>query len=156
MVNKNETNGDLKEKKTKKSKEDFINELKEKNKVLIEELKDIKLEKQKEISSLKKKIFRLHGEKSQISKDLEITKFKDLDIKLKKVDELKQDLLKANHKNDVIKDHLDKAREKITNLENEKAILITIVNEYENQGFFDFIRNRKPNSYYNFFEKESD
>ncbi|GAA5818115.1 MAG: conserved hypothetical protein [Methanobrevibacter sp. CfCl-M3] len=129
--------------------EDLKNEIKSLKTQLTEQRKDSRVE----ISDLKKKVFRLHNEKSSLLKNAEINEVKEIDHKLKNVEKLNQDLLKAQHKNKVIKDILDETREDLGSLKKDKQDLIAIIEDFSKLGFIDSIKGKKPDSYYKFFNQ---
>ncbi|MDR3290852.1 MAG: hypothetical protein LBT10_01755 [Methanobrevibacter sp.] len=131
----------------------LINDLKNEIKSLKTQIAEQKKESRNEISDLKKKIFRLHNEKSKVSRNVEINEVKEIDHKLKDVEKLKQDLLKSQHKNTVIKDILDETREDINSLKKDKEELIAIIEDFGSLGFIDAFKHKKPDSYYEFFKK---
>ena len=63
----------------------------------------------------------------------------ELDLKLQKSNDFKEKLQKAEHRVNITKKLLDDSKEEI-------AILKDIIKDYDNLKFFDFIRNKKPNS----------
>ncbi|MDR2873424.1 MAG: hypothetical protein LBV42_01550 [Methanobrevibacter sp.] len=133
------------------------NEIKE----LKEQLSKQEKESASEISSLKKKIFILHNDKSKLSRNVEIHEIKDVNYKLKNTEKIRQDLSKSQHKNEVIKKLLDEAREKVSHLETDneslkqdKEKLINIVKDYNNLGFLGSITRKKPDSYNDFFKQD--
>ncbi|MDR3222643.1 MAG: hypothetical protein LBT66_02740 [Methanobrevibacter sp.] len=131
----------------------LINDLKNEINSLKTQIAEQQKESRNEISDLKKKIFRLHNEKSTLSRDVEINEVKEIDHKLKDVEKLKQDLLKSQHKNTVIKDILDETREDINSLKKDKEELIAIIEDFDNLGFIDAVKHKKPDSYYEFFKE---
>ncbi|MDR2624272.1 MAG: hypothetical protein LBC39_06880 [Methanobrevibacter sp.] len=133
----------------------LIDDLKSEIKSLKHQLDEQKKESRVEISDLKKKIFILHNEKSKLSKDVEINEVKEIDHKLKNVEKLKQDLLKSQHKNTVIKDLLDETREDLNSLKNDNENLIQIIEDFDNLGFIDAIKQKKPDSYYQYFKEKN-
>ncbi|MDR1820273.1 MAG: hypothetical protein LBR15_08535 [Methanobrevibacter sp.] len=130
-----------------------VDDLKNEIKSLKTQLTEQKSDSRAEISDLKKKVFRLHNEKSQLLKNAEINEVKEIDHKLKNVEKLNQDLLKAQHKNKVIKDILDETREDFSSLKKDKQDLIAIIEDFSKLGFIDSIKGKKPDSYYKFFNR---
>ncbi|MDR2830938.1 MAG: hypothetical protein LBB45_07895 [Methanobrevibacter sp.] len=130
----------------------YVNDLKNEIRTLKTQIDEQKKESMIEISDLKKKIFRLHNEKSKLSKSVEVNEVKEVDHKLKNVEKLKQDLLKSQHKNTVIKDILDETRENVDALKMDNENLIAIIEDFGNLGLIDSLKRKKPDSYYKFFK----
>jgi len=86
-----------------------------------------------------KKILILIKEKNESLDKIHNYELMELDLKLQKSNDFKEKLQKAEHRISITKKLLDDSKEEI-------AILKDIIRDYDNLKFFDFIRNKKPNS----------
>ena len=86
-----------------------------------------------------KKISLFIHEKNELSDKIHQYELMELDLKLQNSDDLKEKFQKAEHRINITKKLLDGSKEEI-------IILKNIIKDYDNLGFFDFIRNKKPDS----------
>lgn len=97
-----------------------------------------------------KKISHFIKEKNELLDNINQYELMKIDLKLQKSNDLKERIQKADHRINITKKLLDDSKEEI-------AMLKNIINDYDKIGFFDFIRNKKPNSmklYNNKFENK--
>jgi chromosome segregation ATPase len=123
------------------------------DKLLIEKLdKEIK-DQNKTIIQLQNKLLdteeRIHDiilDKASLKKQINKFELKELDIQFGKFEELKNDYNKIEHRLNVTKKQLDDAR---NNIEFYKKV----IDDLENRGFMDYLRNRFPESFVNYKKK---
>ncbi|KZX17594.1 hypothetical protein [Methanobrevibacter filiformis] len=118
------------------------------------------------ITFLESKVSRLIFEKKELNEEIRLLELKEFDLKIKKLERIQQKLYKSEHKVDVVKKHLTKShkdiellkeynndlREDLDNRKNDIFLLEQIIKEYPYLGIFNYIRDKKPNSYYKYFK----
>ncbi|MGB7969684.1 MAG: hypothetical protein WCF28_08950 [Methanobacterium sp.] len=123
------------------------------DKLLIKKLNKEIAEKNNEISQLKNKLTdsneRIHDiilEKGSLKKQINNFELKELDIQFGKFEELKNDYNKLEHRLKITKEQLDKTRLKI-------VFYTKVIEDLENRGFIDYLRNKFPESFINYKKK---
>ena len=123
------------------------------DKLLIKKLNKEIAEKNNEISQLKNKLTdsneRIHDiilEKGSLKKQINNFELKELDIQFGKFEELKNDYNKLEHRLKITKEQLDKTRLKI-------VFYTKVIENFENRGFIDYLRNKFPESFINYKKK---
>lgn len=134
----NKTTIVLKEKNNFEEIKSLKKELDVKNKELEKSNKLIESHKLKQ-EQCEEKISLFVDEKKELSDKIHQYELMELELKLQNSNDFKGKLQKADHRIDITKKLLDDSREEV-------AILKNIINDYDNMGFFDFIRNKKPDS----------
>jgi len=123
------------------------------DKLLIKKLNKEVAEKDNEIIQLKNKLSdsqeRIHDmiiEKGSLKKQINNFELKELDIQFGKFGELKNDYNKLEHRLNITKEHLDKAR-------NQIIFHKKVIEDLENRGFMDYLRKKFPESFVNYKKK---
>jgi chromosome segregation ATPase len=123
------------------------------DKLLIKKLYKEIVEKNNEINQLQNKLSesqeRIHDiilDKNSLKKQINNYELMQLDIQFGKFEELKNDYDKLKHRLNVTKEQLDIAREQITF--NNK-----VIEDLENRGFIDYLRNKFPESFIDYKKK---
>jgi chromosome segregation ATPase len=123
------------------------------DKLLIKKLNKEIIEKNNEINQLKNRLTesqeRIHDiilDKDSLKKQINNFELKQLDIQFGKFEDLKNDYNKIKHRLNVTKEHLDIARDQI--IFHEK-----VIEDLENRGFMDYLRNRYPESFIEYKKK---
>ncbi|MGB9201156.1 hypothetical protein [Methanobacterium sp.] len=123
------------------------------DKLLIKKLNKEIAEKNNEISQLKNKLTdsneRIHDiilEKGSLKKQINNFELKELDIQFGKFEELKNDYNKLEHRLKITKEQLDKTRLQI-------VFYTKVIEDLENRGFIDYLRNKFPESFINYKKK---
>ena len=123
------------------------------DKLLIKKLNKEIAEKNNEISQLKNKLTdsneRIHDiilEKGSLKKQINNFELKELDIQFGKFEELKNDYNKLEHRLKITKEQLDKTRLQI-------IFYTKVIEDLENRGFIDYLRNKFPESFINYKKK---
>lgn len=132
------TNIDLKEKNTFEEIQSLKEKLNLKNKELKKSNKILKFHIANQ-EQYEKKISLFIDEKNELLDKIHQYELMKFDLKLQKTNDLKEKLQKAEHRINITKKLLDDSKEEI-------AMLKNIINDYDNIGFLDFIRNKKPDS----------
>jgi len=125
----------------------------QKDKLLIEKLNKEIAEKNNELVQLQNKLSdsheRIHDiilEKDSLKKQINNFELKEIDIQFGKFKELKNDYNKLEHRLNVTKEQLDEARHQI-------IFHRKVIEDLENRGFMDYLRNRYPESFVDYKEK---
>jgi chromosome segregation ATPase len=125
----------------------------QKDKLLIEKLNKEIAEKNNELVQLQNKLSdsheRIHDiilEKGSLTKQINNFELKEIDIQFGKFKELKDDYNKLGHRLNVTKEQLDEARHQI-------IFHRKVIEDLENRGFMDYLRNRYPESFVDYKEK---
>ena len=123
------------------------------DKLLIKKLTKEIIEKNNEINQLKNRLSesqeRIHDiilDKNSLKKQINNFELMQLDIQFGKFEDLKNDYNKIKHRLNVTKEHLDIARDQI--IFHEK-----VIEDLENRGFMDYLRNRYPESFIEYKKK---
>jgi chromosome segregation ATPase len=123
------------------------------DKLLIEKLNKEITDQNKVIIKLQNKLLdteeKIHDiilDKASLKKQINNFELKELDIQFGKFEELKNDYNKIEHRLNVTKEQLDDAR---NNIEFYKKV----IEDLENRGFMDYLRNRFPESFVNYKKK---
>ncbi|MDR2967156.1 MAG: hypothetical protein LBU74_04345 [Methanobacteriaceae archaeon] len=145
----NKTSIVLKEKNNFEEVKSLKKKLNKKNKELEKSKKTLNFQINKE-KQCEQKISLIINEKNELLEKIHQLELMKLDLKLQKSNDLKEKIQKAEHRINITKKLLDDSKEEI-------AMLKNIIDGYEKLGFFDFIRNKKPDSvrlYNNKFENK--
>ena len=125
----------------------------QKDKLLIKKLNNEIVEKNKEINQLQNKLSesqeRIHDiilDKDSLKKQINNFELIQLDIQFGKFEDLKNDYNKLKHRLNVTKEHLDIARDQIKFHEK-------VIEDLENRGFMDYLRNKFPESFIEYKKK---
>jgi chromosome segregation ATPase len=123
------------------------------DKLLIEKLNKEITDQNKVIIKLQNKLLdteeKIHDiilDKASLKKQINNFELKELDIQFGQFEELKNDYNKIEHRLNVTKEQLDDAR---NNIEFYKKV----IEDLENRGFMDYLRNRFPESFVNYKKK---
>ncbi len=98
------------------------------------------IELQARLDDAKDRIHDLIVEKGSLEKKNTEQKLKELDLKLGKFEELKNDYLKLEHRTNITKGHLDESR-------NQIKIQEKVIEELANRGLTDYLLRRYPESF---------
>jgi chromosome segregation ATPase len=117
------------------------------------ELKEIINLKEKEMNTivlkLNQKISQIYEDKDKLFNELRTLQMKELDLKLKNYNQNQIDRQRLEHRLSLTQQSLKQAK-------NDIKTLKSIISELEKQNLFDFILNKKTNSYYNYFKSNTD
>ena len=123
------------------------------DKLLIKKLNKEIVEKNNEIIQLQNRLSESHDrirdiifDKNSLEKQINNFELMQLDIQFGEFEQLKNDYDKLKHRLNVTKEQLDVARDQI--IFHKK-----VIEDLENRGFIDYLRNKFPESFVNYKEK---
>jgi len=105
---------------------------------LVKVKSDVKLIEEK-LDYCQSRLLDIRNEKNNLLKKINEYDLLDINSKLEEVNILKNDFLKQKHRLQITKELLDDSREEI-------ILLNRIIDDFKNLSFFDFIRNKYPDS----------
>jgi len=131
------------------------------DKILLEELEKELAERDHEIDQLNNKLLdaqeRLHDaihEKNSLEKQVNEFELKELSFQFGNFEQLKNDYNKLEHRLIITKNQLDDARiqirsqkEFVDNARDRVKFMEIVIEDLENRGLIDFLRNRFPESF---------
>jgi hypothetical protein len=102
-----------------------------------------------EIIKFNEKIAEIYKSKDEVIKELRMLETKEIDLKLKDFGNIQIQHQRLEHRLSLTQQSLEKAKDDI-------KLLKQIIIEFENQNLFDFISNKKPNSYFKYFKTSNE
>ncbi|KZX12008.1 hypothetical protein [Methanobrevibacter curvatus] len=126
-----------------------FDELKKEIKNLKEDLYLKEKERNQEIIKFNEKIAEIYKSKDEVIKELRTLETKEIDLKLKDFGNIQIQLQRLEHRLSLTQQSLEKAKGDI-------KLLKQIIIEFENQNLFNFISNKKPNSYFKYFKASNE